>query len=51
MVSLYVKKKIHQMSSKKYNMNEAKIISTPMYLSSNLDKDETSKTISEKEYK
>jgi len=39
------------MSSKKYNMNEAKIISTPMYLSSNLDKDETSKTISEKEYK
>jgi len=35
---------------KKYKMNEAKIIVTPMHPSSSLDKDESGKSISEKEY-
>jgi len=35
---------------KKYKMNEAKIMATPMHPTSNLDKDENGKTISEKEY-
>ena len=36
---------------KKYKMNEAKIMATPMHPSSYLDKDENGKTISEKEYR
>ena len=36
---------------KKYKMNEAKIMATPMHPSSSLDKDEKGKNISEKEYK
>ncbi|CAJ2651723.1 unnamed protein product [Trifolium pratense] len=36
---------------KKYNMNEAKIMTTPMHPSTNLDKDENGKTVSEKEYR
>ena len=32
-------------------MNEAKIMATPMHPTSNLDKDENGKTISEKEYR
>ena len=36
---------------KKYKMNEAKIMVTPMHPSSSLDKDESGKSISEKEYR
>jgi len=36
---------------KKYKMNEAKIMVTPMHPSSSLDKDESGKYISEKEYR
>ena len=36
---------------KKYKMNEAKIMVTPMHPSSSLDKDEEGKSVSEKEYK
>jgi transposase InsO family protein len=36
---------------KKYKMNEAKMMSTPMHPSSSLDKDETGNPISEKEYR
>ena len=36
---------------KKYKMNEAKIIVTPMHPSSSLDKDERGKFVSEKEYR
>jgi len=36
---------------KKYKMNEAKIMVTPMHPSSSLDKDENGKSISEKEYR
>jgi len=36
---------------KKYKMNEAKIMATPMHPTSNLDKDENGKNISEKEYR
>ncbi|GAU29737.1 hypothetical protein TSUD_392260 [Trifolium subterraneum] len=35
---------------KKYKMNEAKIMSTPMHPSTSLDKDEKGKDVSEKEY-
>ncbi|GAU40502.1 hypothetical protein TSUD_189840 [Trifolium subterraneum] len=36
---------------KKYKMNEAKIMSTPMHPSTSLDKDEKGKDVSEKEYR
>ncbi|KAK2363219.1 hypothetical protein QL285_088223 [Trifolium repens] len=36
---------------KKYKMNEAKIMSTPMHPSTSLDKDENGKLVSEKEYR
>ncbi|GAU42941.1 hypothetical protein TSUD_135330 [Trifolium subterraneum] len=36
---------------KKYKMNEAKIMSTPMHPSTSLDKDEKGKYVSEKEYR
>jgi len=36
---------------KKYHMNEAKIMSTPMHPSSSLDKDENGKVLPEKEYR
>ncbi|XP_045809814.1 uncharacterized protein LOC123904167 [Trifolium pratense] len=36
---------------KKYKMNEAKIMSTPMHPSTSLDKDEKGKNVSEKEYR
>ncbi|KAK2362747.1 hypothetical protein QL285_087782 [Trifolium repens] len=36
---------------KKYKMNESKIMSTPMHLSTSLDKDENGKNVSEKEYR
>jgi len=36
---------------KKYKMNEAKIMTTPMHPSSNLDKDENGKDFPEKEYR
>jgi len=36
---------------KKYKMNEAKIMTTPMHPSSSLDRDESGKSISEKEYR
>ncbi|WJX46324.1 hypothetical protein P8452_33139 [Trifolium repens] len=36
---------------KKYKMNEAKIMSTPMHPSTSLDKDENGKNVSEKEFR
>jgi len=36
---------------KKYKMNEAKIMVTPMHPSSSLDKDESGKSVYEKEYR
>ncbi|KAK2388390.1 putative mitochondrial protein [Trifolium repens] len=36
---------------KKYKMNEAKIMSTPMHPSTSLDKDESGKNVSEKEFR
>ncbi|WJX24693.1 hypothetical protein P8452_13775 [Trifolium repens] len=36
---------------KKYKMSEAKIMTTPMHPSTNLDKDENGKHVSEKEYR